>query len=156
MSGRGAPAARAGFVLLELLAVLMILALAVAVGASALSRRAMPATPLQVAEQVQATMLRARAEAVRTGAETAVVIDLAGRRVVSLPGASAIALPRAMQVRVRTGAELVTGGREARLVFRPDGTSSGGELGLEQAGRTAGIEVSWLTGLPRVLGRAGR
>lgn len=146
----GAPSARAGFALLELLAAMLILALAVAVGATALSHRRTSATPSQLAEQIQAGMLRARADAIRTGADTAVTIDLDARRVLYRPGARPITFPETMHVRLRTGAGLVSG-REARLVFRPDGSSSGGELWLEQAGRTAGLEVSWMTGLPRAL-----
>jgi general secretion pathway protein H len=156
MKGGGTSPARAGFVLLELLAVMLILALAVAVGATALSHRRASATPLQVAERVQAGMLRARAEAMRTGTDMAVTIDLTNRRVLYLPGAMPIALPETMHVRLHTGAEFLSVGRKARLVFRPDGSSSGGELRFEQAGRAAGLEVSWLTGLPRVQGGARR
>jgi general secretion pathway protein H len=155
MRGVRDTSARAGFVLLELLAVMMILALAVAVGTTALSHRA-SATPLQVAEQVQGAMQRARAEAMRTGTDTAVTIDLARRRVDYLPGATPIALPPTMRIRVRTGAGLVSAEGAARLVFRADGSSSGGALRFEEAGRAAGIEVSWLTGLPRLDGGSDR
>ena len=150
MRAEGSRSARAGFALIELLAVMLILALAIAVGATALSHRSTSATPLQVAERIQAGMLRARAEAMRTGTDMAVTIDLAGRRFLYLPGAMPIVLPDTMHIRLHTGAEFLSAGRKARLVFRPDGSSSGGELWFEQAGRTAGLEVSWMTGLPRV------
>jgi general secretion pathway protein H len=149
MRNSGATSAQAGFVLLELLAVMLILALAITAGATALSHRRPSATPSQMAERIQAGMLQARAEAMRTGTDIAVTIDLASRRVLYLPGATPLAVPETMHVRLRTGAELASGQR-AQLVFRPDGSSSGGELWFEQAGREAGLEVNWMTGLPRV------
>lgn len=133
-----------------MLVALLILGLAVAVGTTALARREMSATPLQVAEALQGAMLRARSEALRTGAETAVLIDVERGRFAYPPDASPVLLPEGMRIGLR--AERTLGGR-ALVVFRPDGSASGAAIRFEQGGRAAILQVSWLTGLARL--RAG-
>ena len=141
----------AGFTLLEMLLALTILGLVLAAGAAAVARRDLTPTPAQVARQIQAALLQARSEAIRTGADAAVVIDLAARSFAHPPGAAPVALPDGMVIRARTAAELVTRDGRALIVFRADGGASGAEIALSAPGAPgARIEVGWLTGLTRL------
>jgi general secretion pathway protein H len=145
------PARRAGFTLLEMLVALVILGFVLAAGTAAIARRDMTPTPRQVAERMQAAFLRARGDAIRTGGDAAVLVDVPGRGFAYPADAAPSPLPDGMEIRLRAAAELFAGGGRAHVVFRADGSSSGADV-LLTGGRpgAARIEVDWLTGVPRL------
>ncbi|SFH20223.1 Type II transport protein GspH [Palleronia marisminoris] len=140
----------AGFTLVEMLVTLTILAVIAGLAAGALGRRDPTPAPRLVAEQLQAIILEARSDALRTGRDTSVAIDLQARTFAYPPGATPLRLPPGMSFKGSL-ARPATGGSTAALVFRADGSSSGAELELSSEGSSARLEVSWLTGLPRVI-----
>lgn len=140
---------QAGFTLVEMLVVLAILGILAGLGAGALARRDPGPTPWQIAERLEATLRAARSEALRTGRDQAVAIDLAGRSFAWPPGATPVHLPPGTTLR-GVLARPFAGETTAGLVFRPDGSASGGEIEIVAEGRGAKLEVSWLTGLPRL------
>ena len=136
----------AGFTLLELLVVLAILGLALAVAVPAFDRLA-PGFSLQATVRDTASMLReARGLAIVRNREVAVVIDLdartvgieASNEVVRIDGDLGISLFSAAEERIGQGA--------GRIRFYPDGSSTGGRIGLSSGGRRYDVTVSWVTG----------
>ena len=140
---------RAGFALVEVLAALLVLGLALAVGTTALARRSAAPLPHDVAQSLSSAMIAARAAALRTGTERAVAFDLAGRQVTA--GTTSIEIPDGMTIRVSVAGSPSNAGT-ARIVFRPDGSASGAVVDLAEGARSASVGVDWLTGLPRVRG----
>lgn len=139
----------AGFTLVEMLVVMSILGVVVGLGAGALARRDAGPTPWQVAERLAATLRAARSEALRTGRDEIVTIDLAARSIVWPPGAAPLPLPPDVTLR-GTLARPFAGAGGAGLVFRPDGSASGGTLEIRDEESGALLELHWLTGQPRL------
>ena len=55
-------------------------------------------------------------------------------------------LPEGVEVRMQAADQLNVRPREGRIVFFPDGSSSGGVIVITARGRALRIEVDWLTG----------
>jgi len=136
--------AAAGFTLIEMMVVLGILGLMLALVPSALSI-AIPGQQLRAATNQLADDLRdARARAVLGGEPTAVAIKLegAGQRV----GTTGARLPRDTTILVQNAPAASIVDDVASVSFFPDGSASGGTIGLSAGGRTYTITVDWLTG----------
>ena len=140
----------AGYTLLELIVVLAIISFAAAVmlprvGAGG-DRVALRAATIQLAAGLQAT----RNEAMSASKETAFVIDIAHRRYWADGAVKARSLA--------SGIGIVTGNRPGEAVslgratvrFQPDGSASGGWIGLRAKNHSASITVDWLTGASRI------
>jgi general secretion pathway protein H len=126
-----------GFTLLEMLAVLAVLGLALGL---VLWRGPMrsPALEARVAADSFAQALRAaRAQAISEGRPVSFVLDVR-RHEYETEGASPQSLPIAPTVTISAS---VTGIR-----FAPDGSSSGGRIVFEDGGHAVSVNVGWLTG----------
>jgi len=135
-----------GFTLIELLVVLALLGLVLAV-VSPLVPNALPGVALKGAAQDVAAGLRyARSLAVTENREVAFILDIEGRRYDiggearkhDLPGELALSLftARSEQVSETTG----------KIRFFPDGSSTGGRVGLARGQQQYHVTVDWLTG----------
>ena len=144
--------ARAGFTLVEMLVVLVIVAMALAAGGAAMARRDPAPTAAQSARQLQALLLQTRSEAIRQGRDAAVDLDVGAPSFAARAIGRPLHLPAGTAMAVR--AALVEGsgdGRRATVIFRADGSASGGEVTLTDArGRSAVVAVDWFTGLARL------
>lgn len=134
----------AGFTLIEMLVVLVILGLTVALIVSRGPARStgfdMRATAGDIAQQLRL----ARSEAIATDRLTRFTLDTADRRY-ETNGVAGPLLPPEVAVAITT----VTGGKPRPLdaiTFTPDGSSSGGRVVLVAGQNTVAIIVDWLTG----------
>jgi general secretion pathway protein H len=128
-----------GFTLIELLVVLAIMGMVAAI-ALPLSVRAVDGATLRADGRALAVALKLLQAEARARQDAVVVEARDGTLYTTAPHR----FPR-------TGSGAVLGFKGGRrLVFYPDGTSSGATLQLTEHGRSVDIEVAWLTGLVAV------
>jgi general secretion pathway protein H len=136
-------AARAGFTLLEMVAVMLIVALVAGL--------VITLTPGTGRAQLKSTALdavsllrRERQGAILTGRDRQVALDGERRALVGDSGLS-VPIPRDVVLNV-LGADAQWLGRRALVSFRPDGASSGAVMTLSREGASYEIRVNWYTG----------
>ncbi|MGY3449867.1 GspH/FimT family pseudopilin [Bradyrhizobium sp. USDA 4353] len=138
----------AGFTLVEMLAVLVILALAATAAMPLLSRGA-GTVSLDAATSEIASALRAtRAAAIVQNRMMTLNVDVDRRTF-----GSDVVKPRSfapgIQAKLTYAAATRSGAAEGGFRFFPDGSSTGGDLSLELGGRQVRLCVEWLTGTVR-------
>lgn len=150
MRTRTSPAGKgpggAGFTLVELLVVLLILGLLTALAAPHLGRLVPRLEAKASARQVAAVLREARGLAIRDNREVAVVVDLDSRLVVIAPRGRRVELAQDLGLRLLTGTVEVIDDGSGRIRFYPDGTSTGGRVTLTDAEHDYDVVVDWLTG----------
>jgi general secretion pathway protein H len=133
----------AGFTLIEMQAVMVIIALV-----AALVFAAMPGTGRTqlkaVALQTEALFRRERLGAILTARSREVSVDAQHRAFVG-DGGERVAIPRDVTVDILSAHEQWSG-RQAVVRFLPDGTSSGTVVRLSREGATYEVRVNWYTG----------
>ena len=132
-----------GFTLLELLVVVTILALAsTLVGVNFGGDRA----SLESIARTLVTDLRyVRSRAMVSNADTALVVDLARGAYSSRAAKIDRQLPESVELEL-TIDRRDSDGERGRIVFYPDGSSSGGKVRLTRNGRSLDITTAWLNG----------
>ncbi|NNG05464.1 MAG: prepilin-type N-terminal cleavage/methylation domain-containing protein [Inquilinus sp.] len=147
---RTSPAGRrrhsAGFTLVELLVVLLILGLMTAVAAPHIGGSLPRLETRTAAREVAAVLREARGVAIRDNREVVVLVDLDARRVGVPRGRRPVTLPAGLDLRLLTATVELAGRGSGRIRFYPDGTSSGGRVTLAGPGQVYDIRVDWLTG----------
>jgi general secretion pathway protein H len=141
---------RRGFTLIEMLAVIVLIAIAATVAAVSLHGRSRGELQA-VAQRVAAGLRDTRTRAMATGKPQWFSVDLRAHAY-TVPGRDPRGFPAAATVHVESAAE--AGGQRgiARIGFFPDGSSSGGNVTLSEARRSARVDVDWLTGAVTVSG----
>lgn len=139
-----------GFTLIEMLAVIVLIAIAVSVTAVSLQGRSRGGLQA-AAEQLAAGLRDTRVRAMATGKPQWFTVDL-GTHTFAAPGRSPRELPRAATVRVTSAAEAAAPHGIARIGYFPDGSSSGGNIVLSEQKRSQRVDVDWLTGAVTVNG----
>lgn len=137
---------RAGFTLVELLAVMMLASL-VAAAISVAYRAPSPGAQLKTLVHVTASRLRdLRASAMAARAERIATIDTA-RRVIGFGDARApLALQRGVAVSVVAADDEMTAPARASIRFYPNGGSSGVTIAFRSGSQGYEVRVNWLTG----------
>ncbi len=133
----------AGFTLLEVMAVMLIIALVASLVVTmtpATGRAGLKAVTLQAA----ALLRRERVGAILGGRMRRVSLD-GGRRVLIGEEGDTVAIPRDVAVDI-LGADAVWSGRLAVVRFDPDGASTGAVLRLSRDRAEYDIRVNWYTG----------
>ena len=134
-----------GFTLLEILAVLVLIGIAITVTAfsldGGLDRARLDASARDIAAALRHTRTRALVE----HRPQWFTLDLNAHTYTS-PGRDAQAIPRGTVLHVTSAAEDVQHPDEARIRFFPDGSSTGGNIELTRKHREVRIDVDWLTG----------
>ena len=133
-----------GFTLIEMLAVIVLIAIAVTITAVTLrgrNGRRLDATAQRIAAGLRDTRIRAMA----SSKPQWFVVDLRGHTF-DAPGRDPRALPTGATVQVTSAAQDATRGGVARIRYFPDGSSSGGHIVLSDAHHSARVDVDWLTG----------
>jgi general secretion pathway protein H len=136
---------RAGFTLLEMLVVLVILGLALGIVVSRGPMRSQRLDMDAAARSIAGTLRLARSRAIVRDQTVRVAVDVAAHRY-AMDGEAPHALPADVELRVVTVAGLSDRARVAAIAFAPDGSSSGGRIELVGRGRTVQVGVDWLTG----------
>lgn len=133
----------AGFTLVEMLVVLLIMSLLVGLVATHVPPR--NASPSEVARETGATLRVAHARALREGRSARITFDLANRTML-LDGQVVRRWPETVRATIDTSDAESADGLQA-LRFTPDGGSSGLRAVFEAEGaKTSVLTVSWLTG----------
>jgi general secretion pathway protein H len=133
----------AGFTLIEVIAVMLIIALVASLAATMMpgtGRAGLKALTLQTASLLR----RERLGAILTGRDREVSLD-GERRVLVGDGGDIVALPRDVVVDI-LGADARWSGRQAVVRFHPDGASTGAVLKLSREKAEYEIRVNWYTG----------
>jgi general secretion pathway protein H len=132
-----------GFTLIEVVAVMLIVAL---VASLAVAR--MPGTGRgrlkAVALETAALLRRERLGAVMTGRDRQVSLD-GEQRVLVGDGGDVVAIPRDVVIDM-LGIDALWSGRQAVVLFHPDGASTGAVLKLSREKAEYEIRVNWYTG----------
>jgi general secretion pathway protein H len=105
------------------------------------------------ARRTAATLRMARDTAIRTGSESALVIDVEARRL-DLPGFRPVFLPAGVNLDLEVARRELLDGDRGAIRFFPDGSSTGGRIVLSR-GKGADVTgyqvgVNWLTGRVRL------
>ncbi|HKH28865.1 MAG TPA: prepilin-type N-terminal cleavage/methylation domain-containing protein [Sphingomicrobium sp.] len=134
---------RAGFTLIEVVAVMMIIALVASLAVTMMpgtGRGGLKALTLETASLLR----RERLGAVLTGRDRQVSLD-GERRVLVGDGGDVLAIPRDVALNV-LGIDALWSGRQAVVRFTPDGASTGAVLKLSRENAEYEIRVNWYTG----------
>ena len=134
---------RAGFTLIEVVAVMLIIALVSSLAVTMMpgtGRGGLKALTLETA----ALLRRERLGAVLTGRDRQVSLD-GERRVLVGDGGNVLAIPRDVVLDV-LGIDALWSGRQAVVRFTPDGASTGAVLKLSRENAEYEIRVNWYTG----------
>jgi general secretion pathway protein H len=132
---------------MELVVVMALLALALTIAVPSLRAPAGAVRLEPLAALVSADLRRAHAAAMTRGSPVAFAVDPArhGYRLEGLD--RAVALPAAAGLTVAGDSRSLKAAAAGRIVFFPDGTSTGGRVTLSDGGgRAVAIGVKWLTG----------
>jgi general secretion pathway protein H len=133
----------AGFSLIEVMAVMLIIALVASLAITILpgtGRAKLKALALNTA----ALLRRERIGAILTGRDRQVSLD-GERRALIGDGGDVVVIPRDVVLEV-LGVDAVWSGRLAIVRYRPDGASTGAVLRLSRERATYEIRVNWYTG----------
>jgi general secretion pathway protein H len=134
---------QAGFTLIEVMAVMLIIALVSALAVTTM-RGTGRAQLYAVSLQTAALMRRERLGAILTASSRQVSLD--GRdRVLFGDGGSQVRIPSDVVVDI-LGNDTVRSGRLAVVRFQPDGASTGAVLRLSREQATYEVSVNWYTG----------
>lgn len=138
--------ADAGFTLVELLAVITILALAAMTftlsGTSSLESAKFRALLINTSAAISA----GRIDAMRQMRQTVFVVDLQHFRMGFPDSGGTVALPPSVNLKATVAKSETYKDGTFGIRFYPNGSSSGGTLAFTQAGQTYELRVNWLTG----------
>lgn len=141
---------KAGFTLIEVVAVMLIIALVASLAITMMpgtGRAGLKAVTLETA----ALLRRERLGAVLTGRERHVSLD-GERRIFVGDGGDVVAIPRDVVVDI-LGVNELRADRFAVVRFHPDGASSGAVLRLSREKAEYEIRINWYTGAVAIEGR---
>ena len=133
----------AGFTLIEVIAVMLIIALVASLAVTMMpgtGRAGLKALTLQTASLLR----RERLGAILTGRDREVSLD-GEQRILVGDGGDIVALPRDIVLDI-LGADALWSGRQAVVRFHPDGASTGAVLKLSREKAEYEIRVNWYTG----------
>lgn len=141
----------AGFTLLELLVVLVLMVLVYSMAAPMFST-AKPGMELKgAARQLAAGLRKARSQAVTHKEPAALTLDLEGRRFEVSGDKESYRLPPTLDLTLFTAQSEARRGQVGAIRFYPDGSSTGGRVTLAVGQRKTHVNVDWLTGHVAIL-----
>lgn len=134
-----------GFTLIELVAVVVLIGIALSVVSLSFSK-SMNSAKIQAATRDLVAALRyTRGQAIVTGKQAALDLDIQSNTY-QAPRKPIVKLPQDMQMVLLTADSEQTSASSGRIRFFPDGASTGGHISVRLGEREWRINVSWLTG----------
>jgi general secretion pathway protein H len=134
-----------GFTLIELMAVILLLALAMTAVTFSFSKSLRAAKITAASRDLVAALRYTRGQAIVKGKQEVLLLNLDDNSYTP-PGKQPVKLPTDMTLRLTTAEQEVTGGNSGGIRFFADGSSTGGHISVLQDRREWRINVAWLTG----------
>ncbi|RYD15608.1 MAG: type II secretion system protein GspH [Lysobacteraceae bacterium] len=139
------PSRARGFTLIELIAVVVLLAIVLAIASLSLSKSLESAKVRAASKDLVAALRYTRGQAIVKGKPQVLVLDLEKNSYVA-PGKKPVELPKDMVLRLTTAETEQTGANSGGIRFFGDGSSTGGHVSVLMGQREWRINVAWLTG----------
>ena len=137
--------AQRGFSLIELVAVLVLVGIALSLVSLAFTKSLDNAKVQAASRDLVAALRYTRGQAIVRGEQTALDIDLQNNTY-QAPGKALVKLPAQMHMTLLTAESEQTSATSGRIRFFADGGSTGGHISVFMGQREWRINVSWLTG----------
>jgi len=134
-----------GFTLIELMAVILLLAIALTAVTFSFSKSLRTAKITAASRDLVAALRYTRGQAIVKGQQEVLLLNLDDNSYTA-PGKNAVKLPADMTLRLTTAEQEVTGGNSGGIRFFADGSSTGGHISVLMDRREWRINVAWLTG----------
>lgn len=134
-----------GFTLVEIIAVVALIALAATVVAVSVGSGLAGARVRAASKDLVAALRFTRSQAIVKREPQALTLDVEGRAY-EVPGRERVELPQDMELRLVTARDELVGEGAGRIRFFPDGSSTGGQITLVRGEAEWLVQVEWLTG----------
>ncbi|MEO8672536.1 MAG: GspH/FimT family pseudopilin [Tahibacter sp.] len=134
-----------GFSLLEMLAVLVLIAIAITAVSVNVGRSLEGAKLQAVSRDLVAALRYTRGQAIVKGEQKTFEVDLENMSY-QAPGKDAVKFPDKVEVKLLTAQNELSNDRAGHIRFYADGSSTGGHVSLIAGAREWRINVGWLTG----------
>ncbi|MCB1568721.1 MAG: prepilin-type N-terminal cleavage/methylation domain-containing protein [Xanthomonadales bacterium] len=134
-----------GFTLVEIIAVMALIALAMTLVAVTVGDGLSGARVKAASRDLVAALRYTRGQAIVNRESQALAIDVEGRRY-RAPGKKWVELPKNMEMKLETARSEMEDDSTGRIRFFADGASTGGNVELSLGEVIWRIEVNWLTG----------
>ena len=139
-----------GFTLIEILAVVALIALAVTVVAVSVGDGLKGAKVRAASRDLVAALRYTRGQAIVKREQKTLSVDVEQRRY-RAPGRPWVELPKDMDMKLFTARSELEEEGVGRIRFFPDGASTGGHIDLVRGEATWRVDVNWLTGEIRMI-----
>lgn len=139
----------AGYSLVEILVVMVILALAAAAFSYQFPRRMAAVTSMEFSKKLISIFIEQRLIAIQTGNTTQISFHFQTEPGEIKTSGTHYQIPKNLEIQMVTGKQLLKVPKSTVLEFNPDGSSTGTHLKITGTNNTIyTIEVNWLTGIP--------
>lgn len=139
-----------GFTLLEMLAVILLIGIAVAAVSVSVTQGLASARINAAAAELAAALRATRAQAIVRGKDQNFDLDTRTDSYLDARQRD-VRLPKGMHVSITSAKEDRPNDHTGRIRFFPDGSSTGGRITLQSGRRQWHVNVSWLTGEVRLV-----
>jgi len=139
------PARHEGFTLIELVAVVALIGIALGVLSLSFSKSMSSAQVRAASTDLVAALRYTRGQAIVKNQQTALDLDTQNNTY-QAPGRPIVRLPNDMHMTLLTAQTEQTSANSGRIRFFADGASTGGHISIYAGQREWRVNVSWLTG----------
>jgi general secretion pathway protein H len=139
-----------GFTLLEMLAVILLIGIAVAAVSISVTQGLTSARVRAASSELAGALRATRAQAIVRGQEQNFDVDTHANTYRDVKQ-NDVRLPKGMRVSITSAKEDQPNDHTGRIRFFPDGSSTGGRITLQSGKRQWHVNVAWLTGEVRVV-----
>ncbi|MBL8299548.1 MAG: prepilin-type N-terminal cleavage/methylation domain-containing protein [Rhodanobacteraceae bacterium] len=139
------PARQRGFSLLELIAVIVLVAIAVTVASVSITNSLGSAKIQAASRDLVAALRYTRGQAIVKGEQKTLDVDLEAMSY-KAPDKAEVKFPDKIEVKLLTAQNELIHDKAGRIRFYPDGSSTGGHVSIIAGAREWRVNVGWLTG----------